>query len=257
MCAVYSSATVTLSADGSNSADEGLFQTNQTLAALRYQSQRDDYLAGLWAGDLVAELAWKPPSPADLEAFRKVTNRPRIDTFPGTKSCEWTSIMNERNKREDWHQPDRYNAPSWSWAHLRGPISYLICVPRTPFVSYVDVIETKTIPMNPNEPTGQLASGFMILEGAHNFVIRFVADDWNAVNRRGCTVDDTAVMLLGTKNFLPAEVETGVIVGMSPSPDIIMRAQTEDDNKPSRLETPGLNSSPPKGLTKAFSRDDG
>ncbi|KAJ0332312.1 hypothetical protein COL5a_002020 [Colletotrichum fioriniae] len=38
MCAVYSGATLTLSADGSNSATQGLFQSDQTLSALEYRT---------------------------------------------------------------------------------------------------------------------------------------------------------------------------------------------------------------------------
>ncbi|EXF75432.1 hypothetical protein CFIO01_13653, partial [Colletotrichum fioriniae PJ7] len=41
MCAVYSGATLTLSADGSNSATQGLFQSDQTLSALEYRTYHD------------------------------------------------------------------------------------------------------------------------------------------------------------------------------------------------------------------------
>lgn len=235
---------------------------------------------------MAAQLAWKPPSKADMEAFRRATNRRQIDTFPGTGPGGWKAIAHDRVKREDWHEPEGYVAPSWSWAHLRGPISYLLCMPHTPFVSYVDVVEAKTIPVSPNEPTGQLSSGFITIEGymvrglqftaaqavyddssvggygflnykgTDDFFIEFEADDCSAmIRKRDSPVPNLVILLLGTKDFAPPEGGKGVAAGMSSPTQMSKSAWGIDEVVSAQLESPHLGASPPAEVRKAFAKD--
>lgn len=210
----------------------------------------DDYLAGLWKGDLMAQLAWKPPSKADLEFYKKAANR-RITEFENMEESsdvaveDWRAILDERTKHEDRHELEEYIAPSWSWAHLRGPISYHFCFPSSPFVSYAEVIEARVKPIDPDEPTGQLSSGFITLSGRmvrgmhymsshgiyddgerkdigwlikekcdYRWSIWFQPDNCTGLKRRrGNELIDVTVFLLGRQDLDPPEGEKGVTVG--------------------------------------------
>ncbi|PFH59657.1 hypothetical protein XA68_12062 [Ophiocordyceps unilateralis] len=132
----------------------------------------DEYLAGLWRGDLAAQLAWKPPVPADGEAFMKATRRAsttKVIQQMSEDGSEWFEIMKQRNQIDDWHRTKGYIAPTWSWAHLHGPVSYFTIYPPSPFKSYVDILQAETTPRIPGEENGQLTSGSITLRG---FVVR-------------------------------------------------------------------------------------
>ncbi|KAK2751520.1 heterokaryon incompatibility protein [Colletotrichum kahawae] len=361
MCEVYSGATLTLSADGSNSATQGLFQTDQALSKLDYRtyidpdgnvtpmvlikpqahptvsgcslglsqpidsrgwtmqerlmSRRvlhftsdelawecdtltessdtgpDEYLAGLWRRDLVAQLAWKPPSPSDLEDFMKATNRRNVENIGDTNTedmAAWMAVLKERNKQGDWHESGGYVAPTWSWAHLRGPMSYLTCLPRTPFVPYADVIEAQTVPVIPEEPTGQLCSGSITLYGhmvhglnfgsaqgiyedgtvqdicflslekhGYRWSIEFEPDDVTGLTRRrGCNLTDVAVFLLGTKDFKLEDGKQGAVIGVSKPTEMSRRKQeTEADILEAGVQNLNIERSIPHELSDVFRGD--
>ncbi|KAK1716825.1 heterokaryon incompatibility protein-domain-containing protein [Colletotrichum acutatum] len=169
---------------------------------------KDEYLAGLWRNDLVEGLAWKPPTPGDLEGFLKATNHRRILNIGVDRDVDseaWEKILAHRNRLEDWHQSGGYVAPTWSWAHLRGPMSYLYCRPLTPFIPYVNVVEANVVPVNANEPTGQVSSGFVTLEGRLVHGLRLSIT-------QGIEV---VVLLLGTRNFVPEKGGYGTVGGLS------------------------------------------
>ncbi|KAF4876314.1 hypothetical protein CGCSCA1_v004358 [Colletotrichum siamense] len=238
----------------------GLVDRFQRLMAQASDTSPDGYVAGLWRGDLVAQLAWKPPSPSDLEAFMKATNRRNVDSIGDTNTEDmeaWMSVLKERNKLGDWHESGGYVAPTWSWAHLRGPISYLTCLPSTPFVPYANVIEAKTMPVIPDEPNGQLRSGYITLHGHmvhgldfdsaqgiyedgtvqhicflslekhdYRWSIEFEPDGVSGLTRRrGCNLTDVVVLLLGTKDIKLGEGEEGVVIGVSKPVEISRRKQ--------------------------------
>lgn len=224
----------------------------------------DEYLAGLWRGDLVAELAWKPPSESDLQAFLKATNQRRILNMGEVNREDmkaWNEVLKERNKLEDWHRSSGYVAPTWSWAHLRGPMSYLTCYPRTPFIAYADVVEARVVPVNPKEPTGQVLSGFITLQGymvrglqctvaqgiytdgsvadlcyltlpePHDIFIEFVPDDPRGISEKwGSMVTDVVVLLLGTKDFTPPQGGRGVVIGVCPPKKLSKRKLEESED---------------------------
>ncbi|KAK1622322.1 hypothetical protein BDP81DRAFT_411511 [Colletotrichum phormii] len=76
---------------------------------------KDEYLAGLWQNYLVEGLAWKPPTPGDLEGFLKATKHRRILNIGVDRNEDseaWDKILAERNLLEDWHQSGGYVAPT-------------------------------------------------------------------------------------------------------------------------------------------------
>ncbi|KAF4817106.1 hypothetical protein CGCSCA5_v006197 [Colletotrichum siamense] len=269
----------------------GLVDRFHHLMAQASDADPDEYLAGLWRGDLVAQLAWKPPSPSDLEAFMKSTNRRNVDNIGDTSTEDmeaWMAVLEERNRQGDWHESGGYVAPTWSWAHLRGPISYLTCLPSTPFVSYANVIEAQTVPAIPDEPTGQLLSGSITLHGhmvgglyfdsaqgiyedgtvqdicflslekhGYRWSIEFEPDDVAGLTRRrGCNLTDVVVFLLGTKDFKLDDGEEGVVIGVSKPTEISRRKQeAEVDMLEAGVQALNIARSIPNELSDVFCQD--
>jgi len=103
----------------------------------------DTYLAGLWRSNLVDELAWKTPTTGDRETWKTPTtgdretwlrnNPPSLPASDSKAPEDSADIALSRAMRQmtinDWRRPKEYVAPSWSWASVRGPISYLGCEP--------------------------------------------------------------------------------------------------------------------------------
>lgn len=269
----------------------GLVDRFQHFMAQASGTGPEEYLAGLWKADLVAQLAWKPPSPSDLEAFMKATNRRNVESIGDTTTEDmeaWMAVLGDRNKQGDWHEPGGYVAPTWSWAHLRGPFSYLTCLPRTPFVSYVDVIEAQTVSVIPDEPTGQLCSGSITLHGhvvhgidfdsaqgiyedgtvqdicflslekhGYRWSIEFEPDDVTGLTRRrGFNLTDVVIFLLGTKDFKLEDGEEGVVIGVSKPKEISRRKQeTEADLLEAGVQNLNIARSIPHELSDVFRQD--
>lgn len=258
--------------------------------------QPDEYLAGLWRGDLVSQMVWKPAIKNDLEAYLKYTDTKTIEIDntgePENKGAEdWSAIMKARGKHQDWREAKGYVAPSWSWAHLRGPISYLTCYPETPFKSYAEVIEARVVPIRHDEPTGPVASGSITLNGhmvrglsflagqlisthgnvkdrcilwkqAHGYSwsIEFEPDDragW--IRRRGSIVSDVVLLLLGTKDQQNKTSQTGkfIVTGMTPPMDRFRSKKEEEDVLEAGVESSDMESSLPEELLHAFRDDSG
>ncbi|KAL8946878.1 MAG: hypothetical protein Q9222_006783 [Ikaeria aurantiellina] len=93
---------------------------------------QDEYLAGLWKGTLSSDLLWR------------VTGGKRADGLPSAIAKQ-------------------YRAPSWSWAALDGHI-----MPGRPNTEriLISIEEAVTIPSTPENPLGQLNSGWIRLRGA-------------------------------------------------------------------------------------------
>lgn len=172
----------------------------QMMRSLSSDGTADEYLAGLWRGDLAAQLAWKPPVKADLEAFARATNfKKAAEHTPPTptENDDWIQILRERNKLEDWHQISLYVAPTWSWAHLHGPVAYLMCYPGPPFKSYVEVLQAETVSRVPGEATGQIVAGSVTLRG---FMVRDMSLDIMQCGYEGNIIKDLSVLLYGNDN---------------------------------------------------------
>ncbi|KAF3811070.1 hypothetical protein GCG54_00010406 [Colletotrichum gloeosporioides] len=268
----------------------GLVDRFQRLMAQGSDTVPEEYLAGLWKGDLVAQLAWKPPSKSDLDAFMKATNRRNVESIGDTNTEDmvaWMAVLKERNKQGDWHESGCYVAPTWSWAHLRGPMSYLTCLPSTPFVSYADVIEARTVPVIQDEPTGQLCSGSITLRGhmvrgldfdsaqgiyedgtvqdicflslekhGYRWSIELEPDDVAGLTRRrGYNLTNIVVFLLGTKDLKLNDGEEGIVIGVSKPRQISRKQKAEADTLEVGVRDLNIVSSVPHELSDVFCRD--
>ncbi|KAJ8483283.1 hypothetical protein ONZ45_g14653 [Pleurotus djamor] len=260
----YSKRTLTFETDKLLALEGLVRRFHQIIVDFMGEGHEEEYLAGLWRGDLAAQLAWKPPTKYDLEAFMKANAEMEaaaklVVEADEDNAEEWFKIARERSRKEDWHRTDGYVAPSWSWAHLKGPISYLICYPATPFKSYVEILEAKTTPRIADEPTGQVVAGHVTLRGymvtdislnimqlgfADNtisdlsvlsyrdegFWIEIQPDDIQTVTReRGCDPSGLVVLLLGTKDWLPPA--GGIMTGIS-APCNIERKTPDNTSAP-------------------------
>ena len=101
------------------------------LASRVHREIRDEYLAGLWQGDLIRQLMWHNcPSYDDLTPY------------------------------------DTYVAPSWSWASNPTPTWYYRYPDRYKLLSCVRLVEAKCIPSG-SDPLGAVRDGYLLLQGVH------------------------------------------------------------------------------------------
>lgn len=252
--------------------------------------QPDEYLAGLWRGDLVAQLAWKFPSKSDLEAFFKgTTDVARIREANAEGVPDRLDTIRERSNNRHWRETDRYVAPSWSWAHLRGPMSYLTCEPRAPFISYAEIIEAQTVPVRRTEPAGQVSSGFITLNGhmVHGLAVNtgeieyvsgerkqfcllwkktngyschlsFEPDDCAKLERRARSASGATLFLPGTRDHGRFEKGESRVTGIEiESLPISKHKVTTEDTLEAGIDSLDINSSVPEELLEAFRGNSG
>lgn len=86
------------------------------------------YLAGLWNMDLPYQLLWIPKKP------------------------------NVREIQYTWTRPQVYIAPTWSWASVRGPISYVRIASSEPNEVMVTINDIRTVDAS-NSRFGQITEG--------------------------------------------------------------------------------------------------
>lgn len=251
------------------------FQRLMASAAGTNPDQPDEYLAGLWKGDLVAQLAWRAPSKAASDAFSKADG-------PGTTDAVQTGGNNV------CRETDVYVAPSWSWAHLRGPMSYITFQPRTPFISYADIIEAR---MDPTESTGQVSSGFITLKGymvrglsagtveltyendeqksfhfwrkkANGYSCSLLLEPDDAVGlkrRHGSSISDGILFLLGTQDHTKFEGGESKVTGVNLDRMPIAKRHVipEEDMLEIGFESLHIDNSVPDELWEAFQDNSG
>ncbi|KAJ9632025.1 hypothetical protein H2203_000426 [Taxawa tesnikishii (nom. ined.)] len=140
--------------------------------------EHDEYLAGLWRGNLPDGLLWEATTPASNRSKATMSGR----------------------------RPRSYLAPSWSWASLNSPIRKS----RTPdFKSKVDIRFVSTRPTT-MDPTGQVSAGTLVLQGP---LVRQMtleqpvmqSDRWR-LRRVGCPVvefrpDDPSSLVHGRNTY--------------------------------------------------------
>lgn len=250
----------------------------------------DEYLAGLWRGDLMAQLAWKFPSKSDFEAFfKKTTDAARIGEANAEGVADRLDTTREHSNNRSWRETDGYVAPSWSWAHLRGPISYLTCEPRASFISYAEIIEAQTVPVRRTEPTGQVSSGFITLNGhmVHGLAVNtceieyddgeqkqfcllwkksngynchwsFEPDDCAKWERRARFMSRATLFLLGTRDHGRFERGESRVTGieMANLPRSKQKVTTEDTLE-AGVDSLEINSSVPEEILEAFRDNSG
>ncbi|RSL59013.1 hypothetical protein CEP54_007520 [Fusarium duplospermum] len=96
----------------------------------------DNYLAGLWEQDITRGLLW--------------TTKTSESGVPGGRLPE-----------------DGYRAPSWSWASVEGPMSFLSPHQKAPNpgIFRTSVIEAQCQPESMDSPYGHVSDGFLRLKG--------------------------------------------------------------------------------------------
>ena len=107
----------------------------QGLANMYKSLHNDDYLAGLWRKQLPSGLMWATRN--GLQANGEPTYRPQ-----------------------------KYRAPSWSWASVEGTIELFpeVNPEEERWVDICQVLETKTTPLG-EDNTGQISDGYIKLLG--------------------------------------------------------------------------------------------
>ena len=96
---------------------------------------RDQYLTGLWSGDLARGLLW-------------------------TVEDDW--LRQSRDSEVVYRRPRSWRAPSWSWAAVEGPVNY---DPLARLHSLIDLVEAEILPKTVHDDTGQVASAKLIVAG--------------------------------------------------------------------------------------------
>ena len=132
------------------------------------------YLAGLWKGDLAAQLAWETPVTGKLETWLKENEGYNPEWRAPETDVSFKAI---RDRQDQFKKAGArgFVAPSWSWAAIRGPISYFQTSCRVPFRSRIEEV-TSGAKMSleiGDSPYGPLSGGQISLKGyvTHRLVI--------------------------------------------------------------------------------------
>lgn len=107
----------------------------QGLANIYKSLRDDDYLAGLWRKQLPSGLMW-------------------------------TTRNGLQANGEPTYRPEKYRAPSWSWASVEGTIEIFpeVYPEEERWVELCQVLEAKTTPLG-EDTTGQISDGYIKLRG--------------------------------------------------------------------------------------------
>ncbi|OCL14193.1 HET-domain-containing protein [Glonium stellatum] len=112
-------------------------QFRRLLRAASGGAGSDQYIAGLWAGDLAHGMLW---------------------------SVEDDWFRQSRDLEIEYRRPKSWRAPSWSWAAFEGPVEY---APLTRLESMIDVVEAEALPRTMYDEMGQVTSARLILNGTY------------------------------------------------------------------------------------------
>lgn len=85
---------------------------------------------------------------------------PRCEYLAGLWSTGFPSHLLWRT--DEATRPESYIAPSWSWASVKGQVSFID--PKKCMAAYVTVLQHEIIP-NPGQKFGQVSSGYIRLRG--------------------------------------------------------------------------------------------
>ncbi|KAL6408690.1 heterokaryon incompatibility protein [Ilyonectria robusta] len=109
----------------------------------------DEYLAGIWKGDLSRSLLWS------------------VDT---------DFCSGELGQHQQWRRPQQPRAPSWSWAAVEGPATVQRVSDFQTEVHFETVIVR---PANPDDPFGAVTSGELVVRGrvVHNLHVKLQNHD--------------------------------------------------------------------------------
>jgi hypothetical protein len=128
-----------------------------------------DYVGGMWRSHLASSLSWNA--------------QPCGEILP--------------------HRPGEYCAPSWSWASVKSSIDF--APPSGPDSTiYIDIIDVQTRPVEDGDHFGQLAGGFLLLEGYLLSPVTVVHDH---TENRGSLRIGTAMTHVGASLHIDAPIE--------------------------------------------------
>jgi len=95
----------------------------------------DEYVAGIWKGDLVRSLLW---------------------------SIEKGFQLDHRNIHVQWRRPEIPRAPTWSWAAIEGPVFF---EPLRNFIHDLQIKEVSVRHSDESDKFGQVISGKLVVHG--------------------------------------------------------------------------------------------
>jgi len=130
----------------------------------------DEYLAGLWKGNLASDLCWLPSDSADREAWLRNNLGPKpVLQVPELAEAdvltEYNAEINKGEVNSDQRRPSTYVAPSWSWASLNGPVSYFGALGWSAFHSAIRVVDASTTTNNRGDAFGPVTNVSITLDG--------------------------------------------------------------------------------------------
>ncbi|KAF6830263.1 heterokaryon incompatibility protein [Colletotrichum plurivorum] len=134
----------------------------------------DKYLAGMRSGNLEADLTWKPPDARQAKRYLEYDDKSRrlgdlqggdqdLEQVNRDDNSEVLKFIMRRQALEGWRRHDGYVAPTWSWASMRGPTTYLDFFPLYPFKSEIGILEAETQPVPAATGAPSVAGGEHIL----------------------------------------------------------------------------------------------
>jgi hypothetical protein len=118
----------------------------QTIITVRPSQLGDGYLAGLWQSSLPASLLWQRTYTETTSGTRR--NGGPIVPYKALSTCE-----------------DRIIAPTWSWASIRGHISFTSCRVNYKSGDYLALLEDAAVSYFGAYRFGRVKSGFLKISG--------------------------------------------------------------------------------------------
>ncbi|KAF1809705.1 HET-domain-containing protein [Eremomyces bilateralis CBS 781.70] len=158
----YTSRSLTVESD-KLAALSGLVTRFQNLMT-QVAGESDACLAGLWSGNLAAELAWLPSDGHAQSLWLKSSDGKEDPELP-TNAAEIERWVAEKVSKHKRRTPETYIAPSWSWASIQGPVSYFRCYPPSPFANQINATQAAIKLKNKLQPNGPVERARLTIRG--------------------------------------------------------------------------------------------
>ena len=147
---------------------------------------KDDYIAGLWKRNMVAQLAWR--------SIRSLTPRTIGSAL---------YLLSQK--------PKQYVAPSWSWASVQGTIEMNGAFPSKE--DEVCTVMNVHVELATTDPTGELNNGFICLQSAVTEVLitKSASQYYVGRNHYDVTIVGSTVDKAGSKELVTMDIDTDEI----------------------------------------------
>ena len=154
-------------------------------SGLAQQFQRhlqSTYLAGLWKNNLMGDLLW-----SSLEGW--VREEPRYCT----------------------RKPEKWRAPSWSWASVEGPIDFFSELEKYKTLTYkIDVITAECTPSSVDQ-LGAVLQGRLVVKGRSRQVLLRHTEDCIGTKTRHYSSEIIDVQSYSVKNHFDVENQSAMV----------------------------------------------